>query len=602
MESSRRLLRASPALVLLAPLLVPLAVPLASLPPGLVFALTSGRWLIVLGAAAAAFALARHPEPLPRHPERSEGSGDSLVLRPKPLFVGTWLCGFSLFLALVPSHRWSGASLTGDEPKYLRMAESLYHDLDVDVGSETQQDLDAHRLRRNVTSFLRATGNAVAGLFAGNESDQARSSGHNWTIEGRQGGKYYVQSPGLPTVLLPAVALQSALSPRSTGPWLPMVTLAALWATALAHTVRLCTEVVASSPTALLAAITVLSPPVLIGGMHFYPESMAIAVLAWALRYVRPGGPTLGRGRATALATAVGALPWLHPKLIPVALVLTLLLLARLKQDRKTLLAALTAALLPILALLLFDHHVTGLLRPDAFYVVYASEVYAGLGALFSMRLVTGFVNAFFAARDGLFVMAPASIAGVLAIPLLWRRDRRTALVLAAVFAALWFVAAVHEGGAPGPPARLMSPAVPLLAVPLAVGLQEWRRHLPSRWTFAALALITLSMTWSFRTDWLRNTNPYRSLPAEANFAPDLPDGPRDLVASPPEARRLHDLLRGLLLGAVLAGWSIVLTGRAQDPSLPTGPSSPWPQIRNTHLAWWSTLALLSLCLHSLGP
>jgi hypothetical protein len=602
MESSRRLLRASPALVLLAPLLVPLALPLASLPPGLVFALTSGRWLIVLGAAAAAFALARPPEPLPRHPERSEGSRDSLVLRPKALFVGTWLCGFSLFLALVPSHRWSGASLTGDEPKYLRMAESLYHDLDVDMGSDTQQDLDLRRLRRNVTSLLRATGSAVAGLFASGEGQgQAHSVGHNWTVEGRQGGRYYVQSPGLPIVLLPAVLLQRTLFPGSSGLWLPMLTLAALWSTALAHTVRHCVETGASPRSALLASAVLLSPPALIGGMHFYPEAAALPVLAWAIRFVRPREPELRWPTTVALATAIGVLPWLHPKLIPLALVLGLLLVGRVRRTPRLLAATLAAGLLPILTLLLFDHHVTGLLRPDALYVVYGSEVYAGLGSFVSVRLLTGFVNALFAAREGLFVMAPLALAGALAAPTLWRRNRDASLAIAAAFAAIWFVAAIHEGGAPGPPARLMTPAFTLLAVPLGIGVQELRR-LPFRWTAAALALITISLTWSFRTDWLRTTNPYRGLPPEANFAPDLPDGPRDLQASPPEARRLPDLLRGLLLAGALALWSTVLTRRPSDPSSSSGLLSPWPQIRNTHLAWWSTLAFLSLCLHSLNP
>lgn len=517
------------------------------------------------------------------------------------MFAATWACSFSLFLALVPSHRWSGASLTGDEPKYLRMAESLYHDMDVDVGSETQENLDSHRLRRNLTTFLRTTASAIADLFVGSDGAQARSSGRNWTIEGRSGGKYYVQSPGLPIVLLPAVTLQRTLFPGSSGPWLPMVALAALWATALAHTVRLCSEVGAATRDAVLAGVALLSPPVFIGGMHFYPETVAIAALAWLIRFVRPGGPTLGRARAAALAALIGTLPWIHPKLIPVALVLGLLLAGRLRRDRNSLLAAIGVASVPMLALLLFDHHVTGLLRPDALYVVYGSEVYAGLGALVSLRLLTGFVNGLFAARDGLLVMAPITIAGALALPLIWRRDRRTTIALASVFAALWFVAAVHEGGAPGPPARLMSPAAPLLAIPLAIGLEN-RRRLPFRWTAAALALITLSMTWSFRTDWLRTVNPYREIPAEANFAPDLPDGPRDLVASPPEARRLPDLLRGLLLATTLAAWSAVLTRRSRDAPSPPSPEAPWPPIAKTHLAWWSTVGTLSVFLQTLGP
>jgi len=114
-----------------------------------------------------------------------------------------------------------------------------------------------------------------------------------------------------------------------------------------------------------------------------------------------------------------------------------------------------------------------------------------------------------------------------------------------------------------------------------------------------ALAVITLSMTWSFRADWLRTTNPYRGIPPEANFAPDLPDGPRDLELSPPESRRLPDILRALILTAALALWSKVLSRPSPQTTVPEG-QSPWPQIRNTHVAWWATIATLAWSLHAL--
>jgi hypothetical protein len=131
--------------------------------------------------------------------------------------------------------------------------------------------------------------------------------------------------------MLPAVALQG----RATPPTLPMFLLAALWATALAHSVRLCTEAGATCGTALLAAgVALVSPPALIGGMHFYPESVALPAVVWIARYARPGGPLPGRLRSVFLAATLGALPWLHPKLIPVAAVLGLLLATRLRRDR----------------------------------------------------------------------------------------------------------------------------------------------------------------------------------------------------------------------------------------------------------------------------
>src|SRR5215470_13829192 len=100
MGTPRRLLLASRPVLLLAPLLLPAFVPLSRLTPGLAFALTSGRWLILLGAIASIVLLARDP----RHPERSEGSGHSPIPPPR-LFLLTWVLGFALFLALVPAHR-----------------------------------------------------------------------------------------------------------------------------------------------------------------------------------------------------------------------------------------------------------------------------------------------------------------------------------------------------------------------------------------------------------------------------------------------------------------------------------------------------------------
>jgi hypothetical protein len=592
--------RALLASLLLMPVAAFAVFPSAPLPPGLVFALTYGRCLALLAAAASAYALSRSPALRAQKPLAFSPTG-------RHWFVA-WLLALSIFLMLVPAHRWSGASLVGDEPKYLRMTESLYHDLDVDIGSETQQDPDAQAFRRNLRSFGAALSESLGDLIS--PSGEPRSTHQNWTIEGQHGGRYYVQSPGLPALLLPAVALQRTLAPGSAQPWLPLVMLAMLWAAALVQTARLASEL-GGSPLASLAAasLALASPPLLIGGMHFYPEAVAVALVPWIARFVRSEGPTLGTAHITGIGTArlltlgaaLGTLPWFHPKFLPVALVLALLLLIRIRHDKRGITLVSVAGLVPFLALLLFDRHITGHLRPDAFYLVYGSDVYAGAGTLLSPRLATGFVNALFAARDGILVMAPVLIAGVLALPNFWRKRRYDVVVLTAVFAATWFAAAVHDGGAPGPPARLMAPAAPLLAVPLALAWSRFRSHpsLPFRWTAVALALITLSMTLSFRTDWLRTVNPYRGVPLQANFAPDLPDGPRDLTLSPPESRRPFDLARGFVLVALLTFSSQLLWRR--NPPVPYVHSvSLWPPIRNLHLAWWLTITALAVLFHTL--
>src|SRR5438128_5254933 len=129
----------------------------------------------------------------------------------------------------------------------------------------------------------------------------------------------------------------------------------------------------------------------------------------------------------------------------------------------------------------------------------------------------TGIVNALFAARDGVLVMAPVLAAGLIAVPLLWRRDSATTVRLAAVFASLWISAAVHQGGAAGPPGRLLAPVAILLAAPLAVGLVELRSYLPFRWTVAALALVTVLISLAMLRDFRRVVNPYRGVFASAD-------------------------------------------------------------------------------------
>jgi hypothetical protein len=214
--------------------------------------------------------------------------------------------------------------------------------------------------------------------------------------------------------------------------------------------------------------------------------------------------------------------------------------------------------------------------------------------------------------------MAPCSIAAALALPLLWRRHRAAATVLAAAFTAVWIAAAVHGGGAPGPPGRLMAPCLPLVAVPLAVGIEGWRGRSSFRWNVMALAAVTVTITITFLADWRRSVNPYRRMFASSatNFARDLPSGPADPTdavnevdvdapGSPATPRWGLEVGRGLILLTALAGW-VAVFGRKR---LPYGPapgadvqdrlSACWRSICEVHLAWWGTLLTLSWLLRA---
>jgi hypothetical protein len=579
------------ALLLPAPLLLPLFLPLRVLTPGLAFAVTAGRWLAVLGAVCALIRLL--PWSWPRLRETRWRSAAWPIAWAVSL-IGVWLA--------IPAHRWNGDSLGGDEPKYLRMAESLYHDLDVDMAGEAGGPLTAAGLARNVRYLARSTASAVASLAEA----PVVPEGHqwnlgNWTLAGRNGGRYYLQSPGLPALLAPAVALQHLLMPDRTAPFLAMATLGLLWSIAFYQTARLAAEVSGSPVVGLAAgAAVVLSPPVLIGGDHFYPETAAAAAMPWLFRYLRPAGPEPGALRAACLGLVAGGLPWLHPKFLLLGLVIGALIVLRLRRDHGRAALFAGAALVPMLALLLFDRQVTGLLRPDAFYRRYGDEMYTGAGALLSSSTPTGLVNALFAARDGVVVMAPILIAGLIALPLLWRRDSATASRLAAVFGSLWVAAAVHSGGAAGPPGRLMAPVALLLAAPLAAGLVELRGSLAFRWSVVGLALVTAAISLAMLRDFRRVVNPYRGVfaSADVNFAQDLPDAVR-----PPEPvsafwRTARGLVQGCVLAAVIGFWAWRFA-RSRPPT-EADAATAWRQIRDLHVGWWATIASASVLLHAL--
>jgi hypothetical protein len=289
-------------------------------------------------------------------------------------------------------------------------------------------------------------------------------------------------------------------------------------------------------------------------------------------------------------------LVWLHPKFLLLSMALLVALLVRLRRP-----ALVAVAVLPLLALLLYDHRVTGLLRPDALYLRYSADVYvAGASSFLSLGIVRGLFNALASARDGLLIIAPVTVAGVLALPLLAREQRRIALTLAAAFGSLWLAAAVHDGSAPGTPGRLMAPVACVLAVPLALGLLRLGRSLPYRWTVALLAILTAVITLTMLNDWRRVVNPYRRMfTAEIDFSRDLPPGPPAPDDAPAALRRATEIARGVIPLALVAFWArICLRLRPTDPQ----PEALWRAIRNVHLAWWSTLAVGSSLLSALGP
>ncbi len=583
-EAGARWRDALKTLVFLAPLAVPVLVPIEYLPAGVAYAVTQGRWLVVLGWLTAFVAVLR------------DGRGRLVSLhagQPRAWAAGTCIFGTGMLLLVVPQERWNAQRFSGDEPKYLRLADSLSHDLDVDLASGHTDTLTARAFARNLRGLAQALAAAAADWVQAPQPElDAREwrAGH-WTVAGRAGGHYSVHGAGLPLLLVPARVMQARLDP-SRPHSLALLTLVGLWSAALWHTLRLAQEVSASSSAGALAGLLVaFSAPILLGGWHFYPEAAACAITPWLARGLRAAGSPLRRPRVVALAFACGALPWLHAKFVVLALLAFALLCWRVGRSRGRQALALLAASLPLAALLLFHHHVTGLLRPDALYLRYAPDFYAPPGGAGPPRLALGLVTALFGQRDGVFVMAPLALIGAIGLPWLWRRERRAALVVALLFCGAWLTAALHGGGAPGPPGRLMAPVLTLLAAPAALALVELRRDARLLWTVALAGLISVTVALTLAGSWRRAVDPYAGVFATpaVNFALDLPDAPR-----PGPRSTLRELARGALLLAGLGAW-VAFVARRREPA-----PGAWRAARDFHAAVWATLIVLATLLSCL--
>jgi hypothetical protein len=369
----------------------------------------------------------------------------------RPLRSGALFAAAFLFYALLGSRIPGPAGPQGDEPHYLVMAQSLLSDGDLDLRDEF-----AHR--------------EYAPFFAG--TLQPHTSPRS-----PAGRIYSVHTPGLAVLLLPAYALGGYVGAR-----LFMSALAALTAVLVYRLARDASVV----PAAAAAAWTVfaLTPPFAFYAVALYPEvPAALATAAFLLLSRRDPG---SRGAILAGVIAAG-LPWLHPRLLPLAaLGLALTLARRCAWRARAASAALFVASLS--ALLIFFHSLYG-----------QASITAAYGPGFSAdvspaRAPWGAAGLVFDRQFGLLAIAPVfvlALAGGAAL-LRWRPGdaMRAALfagatLLAGASFSMWW------GGA-CPPARFLVPALPALALALAPALRA-RRDAAAALGGIGLAIVALA-------------------------------------------------------------------------------------------------------------
>jgi hypothetical protein len=329
----------------------------------------------------------------------------------------------------------AGLQVSGDEPHYLVMAQSLWRDHDLDLRNE----YDGEEWAEFVPGPLRP----------------------HWGAPRADGRPFPAHSPGLPLLLAPAYA---ALGREGC------VLLMALVAAAAALVCRrLALRLTGDEAASLVAWLAAIGPPLFFYSFHLYTEAPSALAAGGSLALLL-GTPSVAGAALAALCAA--ALPWLHVKMIPAAAALGLVALVSLRG--RALATFLAVAGSSAAALLLYYASVFGLASPLALYGGIPSDA-----RVFTWRALPGL---FLDRSFGLLPIAPVFLLALAGLPGALRRREAWphALVGFAVLAPLlswrmWW-------GGQCPPARFLVPMVPFLAVALALRLAGSRAGLARWW------------------------------------------------------------------------------------------------------------------------
>lgn len=432
---------------------------------------------------------------------------------------------FNLSLGL---HYASGLRVSGDEPHYLLMAQSLWREGDLDLRDNlARQD------------FREYTPGPIA---------------PHWGAPRKDGRPFPAHSPGLPVLLAPFYALWGRLG---------CVFVLGLLAAWLAVEVRLLGRSLLGTGPDLTAWIIALGPPVVFFAFHVYTEVPSTLALTLALRLLL-GTP--GPALAVAAALSASALPWLHLKMIPAAAVLGLVALVRLRGRPRTLFFAVGGVAAG--GFLVYYSSVFGTPWPTA--------IYGGLPADLTLRApARALVGLLLDRSFGLLPHAPIFLLALAGLPALCRVKHWPLLLLALALLAPILTWRMWWGGQ-CPPGRFLVPLVPFLALAAAAGMTAPRRGL-HRWRVPlAAAGLALAVFMALRPGELllvnrgdRPTRVWAALSGEAPVGRYLPS----LVSSDPAETRTATVWLGVLVGLLALHAGARRSGRVD--SLFTGLTLP---------------------------
>lgn len=359
-----------------------------------------------------------------------------------------------------------GLNITGDEPSYVMVAQSLYH-LRVHIMPTIVHDL---RARVFPTTY---PPNATVQMVE------------------RAGGPTGVVSPfppGLGALLVPFVALFGPVSGAVTG-MIQLNTAGLMWlhqrASRLANLGGLAQAIL---------AVLFAGPAILIATNQIYPDLLAGIIVAAAVIEIALVEKASGvSARSVAIVAAAGAVvPWLQPKNLVPAAVLAAALAVSAGRRRPALAGAGMVAIAASMGLLLlYNHHYYGhwLGLPEPFPTISRRGVQYAAGLLFDRN-------------QGLFAQVPYCLAGLaaLASPAMTRRAPVAAAAAALSFAAILALNGTYllsPYGGLSPSGRFMWSLIPL-SLPWAALLLARAADL-GRKLWAVLALVLAA--WAYQAE-----------------------------------------------------------------------------------------------------
>lgn len=384
---------------------------------------------------------------------------------------------------------------TGDEPHYLVITQSLLQDADLQI--------ENNHAARDYAAYFRGT---IA---------------PDYLVRGQNGAIYSIHAPGVSALVLPAFALMGFRGAQLTLVLVFAITGALVWRSAW----RLTGDV--SAAWFAWAAVVGSTTMAVLSAMVFpdAPGACAVAAGIWLLVSL----PDVTPRALVTVSTVLAALPWLHTRFSVLAGLLGVAIVVAVLADVGRPMAARwrragAFMVVPI---------VSALLWLWSFFVIYGTvdpRVPYGPNPELRSWIWGALAGLFVDQQFGLLTYAPvlavAAAAAMMRAPRSWRLLSAlclgTLLLYAVAASSYW----MWWAGVPGLPARFLTAAVPLLALPLAV---VWSRSTPvGRSALLALLAVALAITtmvlavdrgvmaWDLRhghAAWLEWLNPVVNLP-----------------------------------------------------------------------------------------